>query len=170
MQKLGRSSPQLGRSSPRDEGASAVEFALVSPLLIILVFGIIQFGIVFAQQLSLSNGARQGARLGVVNKTLCGDIVSQVQDAAGTIGLTSAAVQVQVQVVDGATTSTPCPYTASTSTTSAAGSSKPCLASTSTTKLVVTAKFTSSLVIPLVTSLNTLDLNGKGVYRCEYTN
>ena len=154
----------------RDEtGASAVEFALVSPLLIILVFGIIQFGIIFAQQLSLSNGARQGARLGVVNKTMCGDIVSQVQQSADTIGLTASNVSVQVELVDGATTTTKCAYSTSTATTGS-GATQPCLGSSGSARLVVTAKFTSSLVIPLVTSLNTLDLVGKGVYRCEYTN
>ena len=48
-----------GRKRGRDDGASAVEFALVLPLLIILLFGIISFGIVFAQKLALGNAARQ---------------------------------------------------------------------------------------------------------------
>ncbi|MGB8651530.1 MAG: TadE/TadG family type IV pilus assembly protein [Mycobacteriales bacterium] len=143
-----------------------MEFALVSPLLIILVFGIIQFGIVFAQQLSLSNGARQGSRVGVVNKTTCGAIVSEVQESASTIGMDSTAVSVLVQLKDGATTTTPCGSAYTTATT---GTGQPCLGSGTTARLVVTAKFTSSLVIPLVTSIGNLDLNGKGVYRCEYT-
>lgn len=146
-----------------------MEFALVSPLLIILVFGIIQFGIIFAQQLSLSNGARQGARVGVVNKTVCGDIVSQVQQSADTLGMDPTKISVQVQLKTSSATTTSCAYTTSTST-SGAGATQPCLGSTSSDRLIITAKFTSSLVIPLATSINALDLVGKGVYRCEYTN
>jgi len=46
----------------RDEGASAVEFALVSMLLVLLLFGIIQFGWLFWQWLELTHAAREGAR------------------------------------------------------------------------------------------------------------
>lgn len=67
---------ERARASRRDDGAAAVEFALVLPLLMMLVFGIISFGILFAQQLSLGNGARQGARLGVVADRTCADIVN----------------------------------------------------------------------------------------------
>ena len=162
----------LRAATKDDEGASAVEFALVMPLLVMLVFAIIQFGIVFAQQLSLSNGARQGARVGAVNKTMCGDIVSEVQGAAQTLGLATTSVQVQVQVQKStdASPSTPCAYTSSTSTTVGSGGTQPCLGSDTDTKLIVTAKYKSSLVIPLATALSAVDLTGKGVYRCEYTN
>ena len=46
----------------RDRGAAAVEFALVLPLLLLLVLGILEFGRVFNIQISLSNAAREGAR------------------------------------------------------------------------------------------------------------
>ena len=46
----------------RDRGAAAVEFALVLPLLLLLVLGIFEFGRVFNIQISLSNAAREGAR------------------------------------------------------------------------------------------------------------
>ena len=51
-------------------GASAVEFALVLPLLMVLLTGIIQFGWVFFIQFSMENAAREGARqlaVGAVN-------------------------------------------------------------------------------------------------------
>ena len=50
-----------------DEGASTVEFALISPLLILLVFGIVEFGWLFAQHLDVRHGAREASRLVAVN-------------------------------------------------------------------------------------------------------
>lgn len=45
-----------------EQGASAVEFALILPLLLLLVFGIIQFGVVFFEYQGLQASAREGAR------------------------------------------------------------------------------------------------------------
>jgi len=47
-----------------ERGASAVEFALVMPLLLMLLFGIISTGLVFSDHLSATNAAREGARYG----------------------------------------------------------------------------------------------------------
>jgi Flp pilus assembly protein TadG len=50
----------------RERGANLVEFALVAPFLILLLFGIIEFAWVFAQDLTVKHGAREGARLAAV--------------------------------------------------------------------------------------------------------
>jgi Flp pilus assembly protein TadG len=51
----------------RDErGASAVEFAIIAPLLVLLVFGIIQFGIAFLQMQTLRGAVREGGRAAAV--------------------------------------------------------------------------------------------------------
>jgi Flp pilus assembly protein TadG len=56
------------RSSKGSErGAVVVEFALVLPIFLILVFGVIEFGWAFSQQLDVRHGAREGARLAAVN-------------------------------------------------------------------------------------------------------
>ena len=47
----------------RDRGASAVEFALVLPILLLLVLGIIEFGRAYHLQTTLSNAARDGVRV-----------------------------------------------------------------------------------------------------------
>jgi hypothetical protein len=44
------------------EGANAVEFALVLPILIVLIFGIFYGGLVYNRQLALTQAAREGAR------------------------------------------------------------------------------------------------------------
>ncbi len=50
----------------RDEGASAVEFALILPILALLVFGIIDYGLWFADSISMRQGVREAARQGIV--------------------------------------------------------------------------------------------------------
>lgn len=52
----------------RDEhGAAAVEFALIAPLLFMLVFAIIDFGFGIHAWDATHNAAREGARFGAVN-------------------------------------------------------------------------------------------------------
>ncbi len=69
----------------RDDGAAAVEFAIVLPLLVMLVFGIISFGIIFHHRLSLGDGAREAARYGatlpVTNFASAGDPMQVWLDA-----------------------------------------------------------------------------------------
>ena len=48
------------------DGAPAVEFALLLPLLVLLLFGLIQFGIAFNTKIQATNAAREGARMAVV--------------------------------------------------------------------------------------------------------
>ena len=46
-----------------DRGAAAVEFALVLPILLLLLGGIIDFGFAFNTQISLTHAAREGVRV-----------------------------------------------------------------------------------------------------------
>src|SRR4051812_50165187 len=48
------------------EGAAAVEFALVVSLLFVLLFGIMEFGLAFFQLQSLRSATREGARAAAV--------------------------------------------------------------------------------------------------------
>jgi len=50
-----------------EKGASAVEFALILPILIILIFGIVQFGIAFNNYITITHAAREGARIAAVD-------------------------------------------------------------------------------------------------------
>lgn len=46
-----------------DRGAAAVEFALVLPILLLLVFGIVEFGRIYNIQTTITAAAREGARV-----------------------------------------------------------------------------------------------------------
>jgi hypothetical protein len=46
-------------------GAAMVEFAIVLPLLLILVFGIIEFGVMFYDKAVITNASREGVRAGI---------------------------------------------------------------------------------------------------------
>jgi hypothetical protein len=63
------------------KGAAAVEFAIVLPLLVVLVFGMIEFGILYYNQQVITNASREGARAGIVgdcNKRLDDTQIRQI--------------------------------------------------------------------------------------------
>ena len=47
----------------REEGAALVEMAIVLPILVLLVFGIIEFGIAFNKRLTIGNATQSAARV-----------------------------------------------------------------------------------------------------------
>lgn len=57
---------RYGHSSG-EHGAALIEFALVLPLLLVLLFGIIEASWAFGQQNDVRHGAREGARLAAVD-------------------------------------------------------------------------------------------------------
>ena len=153
-----------GRTRMRaDDGAVAVEMALITPLLVLLLFGIIQFGIVLAQQVALGNGARQGARFGVVGARTCAQIQSEAQAGASTIAMAPSQVWVAVYRSDSAS-----PVCAE-SQSGASTTTKPCLGSAVDDTITVTTRFDSSLIIPFGPNEPVFTLSSKGVFRCEYS-
>lgn len=71
---------RLGRShAGGDRGAVAVEFAIVLPVLLLLVFGIIDFGRALNAQVTLTQAAREGSRLEALDQD---DVESRTQAAA----------------------------------------------------------------------------------------
>lgn len=56
-----------------DRGASLIEFALVTPLLLALVMGIIEFGWVYNGYITLNGATREGARVATIYKMLPGE-------------------------------------------------------------------------------------------------
>lgn len=50
----------------REKGAAAVEFALILPLLLLMLFLIIEFSIALYDKAVITNASREGARMGIV--------------------------------------------------------------------------------------------------------
>jgi Flp pilus assembly protein TadG len=85
--------------SGSERGAVAVEFALILPVLVLLVFGAIEFGRVLSQYQVFQGAAREGARC------------AAVQDGEAAVGLPVCDVRERIESATGS-------YTASLSTLS----------------------------------------------------
>lgn len=73
-----------------NRGQSLVEFALVLPVLTLLVFGIIDYGRLFNEFLVISHASREGARAGIVSAATLSVVSTAVKSAAPNRTLTIA--------------------------------------------------------------------------------
>jgi Flp pilus assembly protein TadG len=79
--KLGRKSirfPSVSRQ--RRRGASTLEFAVVAPVFFMLIFGMFEFGRMLMVQQVLTNGARSGSRVAVIDGATSSEVVSTVEE------------------------------------------------------------------------------------------
>jgi Flp pilus assembly protein TadG len=70
-------------------GQTMVEFTLVLPILLVVVFGIIQFGIAFKDYITLTDAVRAGARTAAVSRFSTdpvGDTITRVKTASDLSG------------------------------------------------------------------------------------
>jgi len=51
-----------------NKGVAAVEFAICLPILILLLFGLIEFGLLFYNQQVITNASREGVRAGITGE------------------------------------------------------------------------------------------------------
>ena len=56
------------RKMRQEQGQTMVEFALVMPVLLLVIFGIIQFGVLYNDYISLTDATRVGARKAAVSR------------------------------------------------------------------------------------------------------
>lgn len=77
----------FGRRHAKDRGATAVEFALLFPLLMLIVFGTIDFGRALNAQITLTQAVREGVRLDAL-----GEPNVQARTQAAATGLNSVSV------------------------------------------------------------------------------
>jgi Flp pilus assembly protein TadG len=153
----------------REDGAAAVEFALIVGVLAMLIFGMLQFGVAFFQLQNLRAAAREGARVGAVGGTV--DQVKQKvsEGSLGALPANSGALSVQ------STTN------GSTWTTITTGTAKACPAPQSQTvqsatraridlsspSLPAELQNIFTLNIPLLPPISLRSEEVKGEFRCE---
>lgn len=126
-----------------ETGAAAVEFAIILPVLIMLLFAIIQFSIAYNRKQGLHAAAREGARVAALPRTTRSEIEARMRDAlAGVVSDTSG---VTISLTPSETE--PCKKRSGESVT-------------------VTAAYPTDVEIPLW-GKKSMTLTGRGTFRCE---
>jgi Flp pilus assembly protein TadG len=133
-------------TDPRDRGATAVEFALLLPVLFLLLFGVIDFGRALNAQITLTQAAREGARLAA-------------------LGQSGATVQTRAQ--GAATGLTPVTATVTTACTAGAGVGVDAVVKVTYTFTFVTPVGAFAAMFGSVTYGSTLSLTAQGEMPCE---
>jgi Flp pilus assembly protein TadG len=82
---------RMRRTWPGDSGAELIEFALVLPLLLLVFAGIVDFAILFQNYEVVTNAAREGARVGVLQDFTATDVQNRVAKYLAASGLTAVA-------------------------------------------------------------------------------
>jgi Flp pilus assembly protein TadG len=75
-------------------GAAAVEFAIVAPLLFMIVFGIIEFGRMIMVQQILTNASREGARRAIIEDATHAEVELLVSNYLSNASVSGATVTV----------------------------------------------------------------------------
>jgi|GEM_PF-480517 len=93
VNEIGRAMRLLGLRKRRrdDDGAAAVEFALIVPFLLVILFGIISYGVMLSFRQSLSQAATEGARAAAVTINPLekqSEAFAAVEDALSTFNVT----------------------------------------------------------------------------------
>src|SRR5215204_6157944 len=66
----------------REEGVAAVEFAIILPVLALMLFGVLEFGRVWSQYQVFQGAAREGARCAAVASTSECNIQEEIESAS----------------------------------------------------------------------------------------
>jgi Flp pilus assembly protein TadG len=153
---MSRVSGRLGRRARQGRGQSLAEFALVLPIFLLLFMAIVDFGTAVFTYNSLTNAAREGARLAIVNQ----DTASVVQRAENQVSIAEInAPNVTIEFYQEATNGAP--DTSSTCSPAAVG----CLA-------VVTFEATYKPMTPIIGRLlfaNGVTMTAESVLTVEYS-
>lgn len=82
--RLGRKTRRHGRWA-----AAAVEMALVTPFLLLMLFGIIEYGWIFTVRQSLVTAAREGARTAALPGSQESDVAERLEQFLTPLGITT---------------------------------------------------------------------------------
>ena len=72
----------IKRREQKEKGQALVEFAVILPVLLMVLWGIFQFGIAFNDYIQVTSAAREGARKAAVSRSLGGGAATSAAIAA----------------------------------------------------------------------------------------
>lgn len=73
----------------RESGQELVEYAMILPLLLLLLLGIIEFSIIIFSYDTIANAAREGARVAIIPAASDAEVMAAVLSRALALNLTS---------------------------------------------------------------------------------
>lgn len=161
----------MKRRLGQERGASAVEFAIIASLLLLILFGTIQFGIAFNRYQGVQASSREGARLGSLPNTDVPTIVQRVKDSLSIIAAANMSTYPCPANLNSLTAETGCVTVSlkdsggTLTQQSNNSTTHPCNAA-SGKSIVVQTSYRMRLDIPLWSS-PLLPITGKGEFRCE---
>lgn len=130
-----------------EHGAAAVELAIILPILVMLLFGIIQFSVMYNRQQGLHAAAREGARVASLPNTTSTEIAQRVDDALEGVFKDEQNYDIEITLDGGAATSQPCDQNPGKT-------------------VGVKVTYDTDIDIPFWVS-PTVTLTGRGEFRCE---
>ncbi len=89
----------LGRRLRSERGAELVEFALVMPILMVVLAGILDMGFLFKNYEVVTNAAREGARMASLPGWVEDDVKARVRDYLAAGGLNAAVATTTVEQI-----------------------------------------------------------------------
>ena len=96
-----RNGPSTRKSSAKQvrRGTAAVEFAIIAPLLFLLLAGVIEFGQAFRIEHLLANAARRGARTAITDDAATSQVLQKVKtQCVQTMGVNETDVTVELAI------------------------------------------------------------------------
>lgn len=162
-----------------ERGASAVEFALIGSLLLLILFGTVAFGLVFNRYQGLQSSAREGARLGSLQASTRTDIINRIREsvsviqpsaistgtcAPGSLSVDNGCIRIYAKQTPTST----CPSASCVEVVNGSPSQTPCGGAYSGTdkSIVVQIFYRTSIDIPLWSSPQ-LTMRGGAEFKCE---
>jgi hypothetical protein len=138
------------KNRKRRMGTAMVEFVITLPVLMLILFATVEFGVLFGRWHTISNAAREGARTAVVFRSGCNasavtsEVRTRVKAYAAPLGITLADGDIAVSGV--------------------------CGASDTSSSVSITLPYTFSVVPNFATSVSpTINLLGQSIMRNEGT-
>ncbi len=96
----GRSAVFTGRDKAKRSGVVTVEVALIVPILLLLMFGLIEYGWMFLKSQEITNAARRGARVAVRADATNSDVTAAIAQVMSDADLGDSGYQVTITPAD----------------------------------------------------------------------